>query len=234
MRSGSYLVLTSLAAHPSGRTLDQLAADLHPDTDPATAGKRNRTDISTTRRVLRTATGLSEPMFIVYDAATSRYRLDDQLITVDLWQMLTAIETANTTDDDSAALAALREAAQLYGGDLAEGHDQTWITDHATNYRHQILSVYARIAELLEADQPDQAVTALERAMDLDPVNEELYQRIMRIHGRVGRTDQVRRTLRRLEERLVDLGDAEPSEATRRVAERQLRPATTTSEGVRR
>ncbi|MGC9667438.1 BTAD domain-containing putative transcriptional regulator [Planosporangium sp. 12N6] len=226
MRSGSYIVLASLAVHPRGRTLDQLAADLHPDTDPATAGKRIRTDISTIRRVLRTATGNTEAMFVVYDPATGRYRLDPDLIAVDLWQMLTAIEAANTADDDTTALTALREAAELYTGDFADGHDHTWITDHATTYRHQILAVYARIAEITEADHPDQAVAALERALEFDPVNEELYQRIMRIHGRAQRPDAVRRTLRRLEERLAELGDAEPSEATRRVAERQLRPAT--------
>jgi DNA-binding SARP family transcriptional activator len=226
MRSGSYTVLASLAAHPGGRTLEQLAADLHPDTAPATAGKRIRTDISTTRRVLRAATGNGEAMFVVYDPATGRYRLDPELIAVDLWQMLTAIEAANTADDDTRALASLREAADLYGGDFADGADLTWITDYATTYRHQILSVLARIAELLEADHLDQAVTALERALEFDPVNEELYQRIMRIHGRAGRLDVVRRTLRRLEDRLADLGGAEPSEATRRVAERQLRPAT--------
>ena len=226
MRSGSYTVLASLAVHPGGRTLDQLAADLHPDTEPGTAGKRIRTDISTTRRVLRTATGTKEPMFVNYDPATGRYRLDPDLITVDLWQMLTAIKTANTADDDTTALAALREAAELYGGDFADGGDQTWMTEHATSYRHQILAVYARIAEVIEADHPDQAAAALEQALELDPVNEELYQRVMRIHGRAGRPDAVRRVLRRLEERLADLGDAEPSEATRRVAERQLRPAT--------
>ncbi|MGX6606178.1 BTAD domain-containing putative transcriptional regulator [Micromonosporaceae bacterium Da 78-11] len=226
MRSGSYTVLASLAVHPGGRTLDQLAADLHPDTEPSTAGKRIRTDISTTRRVLRTATGTKEPMFVNYDPATGRYRLDPDLITVDLWQMLTAIKTANTADDTT-ALAALREAAELYGGDFADGGDQTWMTEHATSYRHQILAVYARIAEIIEADHPDQAAAALEHALEFDPVNEELYQRIMRIHGRAGRPDAVRRILRRLEERLADLGDAEPSEATRRVAERQLRPATT-------
>lgn len=227
MRSGSYLVLASLAVHPGGRTLNQLSADLHPDTDPSTAGKRIRTDISTTRRVLRRTSGLNEPKFIVYDPANSRYRLDAELITVDLWQMLTAIKAANTADDDTTALAALREAARLYAGDFADGHDQTWITDHATSYRHQILAVYARIAELLEADHPDQAIDALEHALALDPVNEELYQRIIRIHGRAGHPDQVRRTLRLLEKRMADLGDAEPSEATRRIAERQLRPAIT-------
>ncbi|GIF04652.1 BTAD domain-containing putative transcriptional regulator [Actinoplanes siamensis] len=225
MRSGSYTVLASLAVHPAGRSLEQLAADLHPDTDPATAVKRIRTDINTTRRVLRSATGSAEEMFVVYDPATGRYQLDAQLFAVDLWQMLTAIERASTAPDDAAALAALREAADLYGGDFAEGQDRAWITDYAGSYRHQILAVYARIAEIIEMDQPEQAIAALQHAIDLDPINEELYQRIMRIHGRAHRPDAVRQTLRRLEERLVDL-DAEPSDATRRVAERQLRPVT--------
>ncbi|GLY98824.1 hypothetical protein Acsp02_60780 [Actinoplanes sp. NBRC 103695] len=225
MRSGSYTALALLASHPVGRTLDQLATALHPDTDPAVAVKRVRTDITSARKVLRAATGHDEPMFVIYDGATGRYRLDAETVTVDLWQMLTAIERATTAEDDDEALAALRQAAELYGGDFADGHDRAWATDYATTFRHQILTVYARIAEILEPDHPDQAVAALERAVDLDPVNEELYQRIMRIHGRQHRTDAVRRTLRRLEERLADLGDAEPSQATRRVAERQLRPA---------
>ncbi|MEU3118487.1 BTAD domain-containing putative transcriptional regulator [Micromonospora chalcea] len=225
MRSGSYTILAVLAAYPAGRTLDQLVADLHPNADPAAAVKRVRTDINTARKVLRAETGHREHMFIVYDPATGRYRLDPETITVDLWQMLTAIDQAITTDDDAAMLTALRQATQLYAGDFAEGHDHLWATDYAISYRHQILTAYARIAEILEPDHPDQAVAVLERAADLDPVNEELYQRIMRIHGRQQRPDAVRRTLRRLEERLADLGDAEPSQATRRVAERQLRPA---------
>ncbi|MET7949427.1 BTAD domain-containing putative transcriptional regulator [Micromonospora sp. NPDC005324] len=225
MRSGSYTVLAVLAAHPTGRTLDQLAADLHPDVDPIAAVKRVRTDIGTARRVLRTATGHDEPMFIVYDPATGRYQLDPEIVTVDLWQMLTAIHSATTTDNEADTLATLRRATELYAGDFAEGHDHTWATDYATSYRHHILTAYARIAEILETDHPDQAIAALERAADLDPFNEELYQRIMRIHGRQQRPDAVRRTLRRLEERLADLGDAEPSQATRRIAERQLHPA---------
>ncbi|WP_018788588.1 BTAD domain-containing putative transcriptional regulator [Micromonospora sp. CNB394] len=225
MRSGSYTALAVLAAHPAGRTLDQLAEDLHPNANPSAAVKRVRTDITTARRVLRTATGHDESMFIVYDPATSRYHLDAETITVDLWQMLTAIHEAATTDNDAARLAALRRATALYAGDFAEGHDHTWATDYATSYRHHILTAHARIAEILETEHPDQAIAELERAADLDPVNEELCQRIMRIHGRQQRPDEVRRTLRRLEERLADLGDAEPSQATRRVAERQLRPA---------
>src|SRR6266511_1336531 len=79
----------------------------------------------------------------------------------------------------------------------------------------------------LEADQPEQAIAVLEAAIGRDPVNEELYQRVMRIHGRLGRPDAVRRTMQVLEDRLADLGEAEPSEATRRVAARQLKPTLT-------
>ncbi|MEV0396511.1 BTAD domain-containing putative transcriptional regulator [Polymorphospora rubra] len=226
MRSGSYTVLAVLAAHPAGRTLDQLAANLHPDVAPAAAVKRVRTDITSARRVLRAATGQEEPMFIVYDPATGRYQLDPQTVTVDLWQMLTAIDQATNSNGEATTLTALRRATELYGGDFTEGHDHTWATDYASGYRHQILTAYARIAEILETDHPDQVIAALERATELDPVNEELYQRIMRIHGRQQRPDAVRRTLRRLEERLTDLGDTEPSQATRRIAERQLRPVT--------
>ena len=63
-------------------------------------------------------------------------------------------------------------------------------------------------------------VTAIAR----DPVNEELYQRVIRIHGRLGRPDAVRRTMRLLENRLAELGELEPSDATQRLFHRQLNP----------
>ncbi len=227
MRSGSYGVLALLAAHPRGRTREQLAADLYPDVDPEAADNQVRTATTTARRVLRQATGHDEAKFILYDAGTGLYRLDPDTVEVDLWRMLTAIQAANTATDDETCLAALRQAAEDYHGDFAHGQDGAWALDYATTYRHQILSVYARIAEILETDHPEQAIAVLEAAIGRDPVNEELYQRVIRIHGRLGRPDAVRRTMQVLEDRLADLGEAEPSEATRRVAARQLKPTLT-------
>ncbi len=224
MRSGSYGVLALLAAHPRGRTREQLAADLYPDVNPELADNQVRTATTTIRRVLRQATGHDEAKFILYDAGTGLYRLDPETVEVDLWHMLTAIQAANTATDDETCLAALRQAAEDYHGDFAHGQEGAWALDYATTYRHQILAVYARIAEILEADHPEQAIAVLETAIRRDPVNEELYQRVMRIHGRLGRPDAVRRTMQVLEDRLADLGEAEPSEATRRVAARQLKP----------
>jgi DNA-binding SARP family transcriptional activator len=221
IRNSSRAILAILAAHPPGRTLDQIITDLHPDLDPSIAAKRVRTGITAARKVLRDATH-DQGMFIQYEPATGRYRIDPDLIEVDLWQMLAAIHRANHADDDTTCLTALQEAASQYQGDFAADQDPAWITDYATTHRHHILNVYARIAEILEPDHPDQAVTALEHAINHDPINEELYQRIIRIHGRQHRPDAVRRTLTLLENRLADLGDDEPSETTRRIAHRQL------------
>jgi DNA-binding SARP family transcriptional activator len=224
IRTGSLAVLALLAAHPEGRSMDEIVLTLDPATDDRPAARnRVRTDISALRTALRAATGLGRQFrFIIYDDRTRRYAIEADLVDVDLWRMLTAIQAANRTDDEKQALAALRQAASRYGGEFAADLEQAWTIGYATTTRNQVVSAWARIAEITEADQPDQAVAALEQAIDIDPVNEELYQRLMRIHGRQGDADAVRATLRKLSNRLADIGDSEPSQATQRVASRQL------------
>jgi DNA-binding SARP family transcriptional activator len=224
IRTGSLAVLALLAAHPEGRNMDEIVLTLNPATDNRSAARnRVRTDISALRTALRAATGLDQQVrFITYDDRTRRYAIEADLVDVDLWRMLTAIQTANRADNEEQALAALRQAASCYGGEFAADLEQTWTIGYATTTRSQVVSAWARIAEITEADQPDQAVAALEQAIDIDPVNEELYQRLMRIHGRQGDTDAVRATLRMLSIRLAEIGDTEPSQATQRVASRQL------------
>jgi DNA-binding SARP family transcriptional activator len=224
IRTGSLAVLALLAAHPEGRSMDEIVLTLNPATDNRPAARnRVRTDISALRTALRAATGLGRQVrFITYDDRTRRYAIEADLVDVDLWHMLTAMQTANRADDEEQALEALRQAASCYCGEFAADLEQTWTIGYATTIRTQVVSVWARIAEITEADQPDQAVAALEQAIVIDPVNEELYQRLMRIHGRQGDTDAVHATLRKLSIRLAEIGDSEPSQATQRVASRQL------------
>jgi DNA-binding SARP family transcriptional activator len=224
IRTGSLAVLALLAAHPEGRSMDEIVYTLNPGThDRPAARNRVRTDISALRTALRAATGLGDDSrFITYHDRTRRYAIEADLIEVDLWRMLTAIQTANRADGDHEALAALRQATSHWTGEFATDLEQVWTVGYATTTRQQVVAAYARIAEITEADQPDQSVAALEQAIDIDPVNEELYQRLMRIHGRQRRPDAVRATLRQLTNRLAEIGDSEPSQATQRVAARQL------------
>lgn len=219
VRRDSYAVLALLAVHPDGRTLDQIADALHPDIDPTAAKQRARTACTSLRTALRNASGLHAEKFLLHEQG--RYRLDTALIDIDLWRMLSAIDTANHAADDAAGLAALQQAADAYRGEYAAGIDRTWADQHRDTYRRRAQDALGRIAELAETDHPDQAIAALEQAIEHDPYNEETYQHLMRIQGRLGRTDAVRRTLQHCENRLADL-DAEPAETTRRLAARQV------------
>jgi hypothetical protein len=100
-------------------------SNLHPDADPETGINRVRTDLNAVRSVLREATGIEgRSKFIVYDGISGRYRIDPDLIEVDLWRMLSALDRANKAGDETASLAALREAVACYCGGFAEGHDR--------------------------------------------------------------------------------------------------------------
>jgi DNA-binding SARP family transcriptional activator len=218
---GRYALLAYLAAHPHGVTRDHALDALYPGIAPEAASMRLRTACSDVRRALRAATDDPNGRYILAEA--DQYRLDPNAISVDLWTMLTHLHTAAGTTDDTAALTALRAAVDHYRGDFATTIDYPWATEYATTYRTQIIAALARIAEICETDHPDTALAALDQAIGHDPVCEELYQRMMRIQGRLGRTDAVRRTLHRCTQALEAI-QTEPSEATRRVATRQLRP----------
>lgn len=152
--------------------------------------------------------------------------------------------------------AALQAAAQLYRGEPFDGSGYSWAEPSREALRRQATDALAALAESLTPDsdddrifgrisgpggravsQPDgpeidpvEALTALERGIEVDPYNEELYRRIMRLHAAAGRRDAVRRTLRLLEARLIDL-DTDPDPATLALATDLLRPRSRTGAG---
>jgi hypothetical protein len=97
--------------------------------------------------------------------------------------------------------------------------ETTWKAAYPTTIRSKIAQVWARIAEITEADQPDEAAAALEAAIEFEPANEELMRRLLCIRGGF---DHVRTVMRRLEARLADLGSTEPLQEAKAVAAGQL------------
>jgi DNA-binding SARP family transcriptional activator len=171
---------------------------------------------------------------VVHHPRSRRYRLDAEAFDVDLWRTLAAIEHADHATTDAGALTALQTAADAYHGEFADGIAKSWVLEYSTTYRCHAINVPARIAEIQETDRPDSALAALEQTVTLDPVCEELYQRIMRIQGRLGRVEAVRHTLERCAERLeaIQTNRATRPDASRRVSYAQ-RCEETTSRGRR-
>jgi len=207
-------LLAFLAVHPDGASGEAISEALWPEADPGRAAGQRNLALRKAREMLRTATGLLEPRWILN--ASGRYRLDPALIGTDLEAFSAALEEARTTSGD-ARLAACRRAVALYRGELAEGTGYEWAEPYAETARRRALDAWTTIAEILQPDDPGQALSAMETALSHDPYNEYLYVRIMRLQAAAGRPEAVRRTLALLESKLTELGIT-PSSQTRQAA----------------
>jgi DNA-binding SARP family transcriptional activator len=208
-------LLAFLTVHPDGATGEAISEALWPGAPPGHATRQRNIALRKARELLRAATGLATPMWITLTAG--RYRLDPALAGADLWQFQAALEAARTASGDQARLAELRQAVACYRGPLADGAGYDWAEPYAETARRRALDAWARIAEILQPADPDQALSALEAAMTHDPYNEYTYQQIMRLQATAGRSDAVRRTLALLEARLGEL-DLTPDASTRQLA----------------
>ena len=208
-------LLAFLALHPDGATGEMISEALWPEAPPGHGTTQRAIALRRSRALLREATGLTEPMFIILTA--DRYRLDPGLVSTDITQFQNALETARNAADDDACLAACQDAARLYRGPLADATGWQWAEPYAEAARRRALDTWTRIAEILAPRDPDRALAALETAVSHDPYNEFAYQKIMRLQAAAGRLDAVRRTLSLLESRLRDLG-VTPGPQTRTLA----------------
>ncbi|WP_395107565.1 BTAD domain-containing putative transcriptional regulator [Actinomadura sp. SCN-SB] len=224
LRRSSKSLLAYLALHPDGITRDQGSAALWPDHSPENATTLFHTAVSNIRKVLRHATGLREPMFIIH--AASRYRLDPHLIDVDLWRLSTALEQARRADNDPERTHALSPLTSLYTGDFATDLTDEWAEAHREFLRRTAIDALAHLAHLAQDDHPDQALATLEHALRHDPYSEPLYRSIMKLQARLDRPDAVRRTYQLLTTRLNEL-DTEPDEQTHQLITNLQRHAPT-------
>jgi len=222
-------LLAFLAVHPDGASGEAISEALWPEADPGRAAGQRNLALRKAREMLRTASALPAPMWILN--ASGRYRLDPALITADLWQFSGALDEAREADGDEARLAACQKAAGLYHGELAEGEGYDWTEPYAETARRRALDAWTTIAEILQPRDPDQALSALETALAHDPYNEYLYVRIMRLQAAAGHPEAVRRTLALLESRLTELGIT-PGAPTRQAAAALLAAAAPGHVGV--
>jgi DNA-binding SARP family transcriptional activator len=218
LRRSSRELLTFLALFPDGAPGEKVAAALWPGHPTRSARIALQDALRSLRVALRTATGAARPMFITYGAR--RYRIDHNLIDIDLWRFHTALTDANQAlrnHDPAAAREALTRAVGCYQGPLAQDAPYEWIEPYREEVRRQAVDAWTRLAAMHAPSESEQALTFLDQALTHDPYNEQLYQRIMTIQGRLGRMDAVHRTVRLLETRLNDL-DTTPSQDTYNLA----------------
>jgi DNA-binding SARP family transcriptional activator len=136
-----------------------------------------------------------------------------------------ALPAAGGNGADGGSLAALREAVALYGGDLLEGCYDEWLLGERERLRQRCLAALARLASLLEArGDYAQAISHAERLLRLDPLQEEPYRLLMRLHDAHGDRARALRVYHVCTATLERELGVEPSAVTREAYEALLPP----------
>ncbi|HSK58170.1 MAG TPA: AAA family ATPase, partial [Actinomycetospora sp.] len=92
-----------------------------------------------------------------------------------------------TDDRDVARLHALREAVALGAGELLEDHDDEWLREHRERLRRGLHDALAELVTLCErSGAVDEAVRHAERLRRADPLREDAYRLLMRLHAARG------------------------------------------------
>ncbi|MDQ6928523.1 MAG: hypothetical protein M3159_07660, partial [Actinomycetota bacterium] len=216
LRAKARELLAFYLLHPEGTTLDTATEALWPEADPGRGSEWFWTALGNLRSLLRSTTGIKE--LKVIEREGDIYRVEP-IFDVDLWRLQQVLDEASTNGDragndvggDELWAECLQRAAELYSGELLEGADWAWARVPREDLRCRAVDVLVSLsATRLVTGDIRGALDVLERAVDVDPYSEQLYRRIMRLHGKLARPDAVTATFRRLTTRLAEI-DLEPT-----------------------
>lgn len=198
-------------AAPQSR--QRLAFLLWPDSSEAQA----RTNLRHVLHTLRHA--LPEPdRYLEVTARALQWRVD-----APYWLDIAAFEEATERAANQGALGALREAVDLYAGDLLEGRYDEWLLPQRERLQRRFLDTLAKLAAKLDAaGEVSEAIRYAERLLVHDPLHEETYRRLMRLHDAQGDRARALRTYHVCTATLERELGVEPSAATRAAYEALL------------
>ena len=122
------------------------------------------------------------------------YRPDPTVLDIDLWRFESALVDAAEASEPGDVVAALRSASAAYGGDFSPS-DGLWVEPVREDLHRRALDVHIRLAELeTEAGRSEAALAALERSIEIDPICEDAYRRLITLQTDLGRPDAAQRT----------------------------------------
>ncbi|HWE64437.1 MAG TPA: bacterial transcriptional activator domain-containing protein [Chloroflexota bacterium] len=196
---------------------DQLGAFLFPDADIPTTRKRLTDALHALRYAL-------EPDLV--HASASRYVVEHaQLLVLRLgeqdWVDFRAFEdTLRAATHAEDPLPLLKDAAELYAGDLFLEESSPWCEAFREDLRVRWHDGLLRLAEEQERHgQEVEAILTLQRLIGADPLHERAVRHVMRIYWRLGQPGQALRLYQRLVDTLREEVGAPPSLDTRTLAE---------------
>jgi DNA-binding SARP family transcriptional activator len=214
-------LLAYLALHreaPCAR--QQLAFLFWPDATEAQARNNLRQLVHHVRRVWPTA-----ERFLAVDASALAWRrgVHLQLDVAEFEHALAQAEAASRGADPPAARAALEQAVGLYAGELLPGCYDDWLAPERERLAQRYGQALDRLLDLLEGQREYRAaIEYAQRRLRHDPLDEEAYRRLMRLHALNHDRASALRVYHACASLLEQELAVEPSPATREVYERLM------------
>jgi DNA-binding SARP family transcriptional activator len=182
-------VLAYLALHrPAGR--ERVALELWPDLDAEAQSRNLRVTLTHLLRVLEPERAERDASFLVRVHGSGLALHAGAWIDVDVWRFDEAAERAVQADRDGrppAALAAMREAVELWRVEPGELALHDWALPEVEARRVRVVRMAARAGELLLArGEPDEARRLAEVALANDPWWEPAHRVVVAAHEAVG------------------------------------------------
>ncbi len=173
----AYLALHRGVALPR----QQLAFLFWPDSNDA----QSRTNLRNALFQLRNALPDAD-QFLQIDTQSLQWRADAPFV-LDVAQFDLALSEAQQASDPSAQRAALERAIAQYGGDLLPGHYEEWLIALRERLQASHQSALDQLITLYEqARDYAKAIELAQRLLQLDPLRETTYARLMQLHSAAG------------------------------------------------
>jgi DNA-binding SARP family transcriptional activator len=213
-------LLAHLALHrPVSR--ERLGADLWPEMDADAQSHNLRVTLSHLLRVLEPDRGERDASFLVRPQGGNGLLLHGgEWLDVDVWRfdaLWTQASDADRAGVPSRALAAMRQAVDLWRDDPTELALQDWALPDVEERRLRLVQMAARAGELLLAhDDPEEARRMGQAALRGDPWCERAHHVVVAAHLAAGQHRAARDALERYREALAELG-LSPTESARKL-----------------
>ncbi len=152
--------------------------------------------------------------FLVFEDGLYRWSPDvDRWSDVEEFEQLLAQADRKAMGDEQ-RLALLEQAVALYRGDFLEQSDGEWALARREELHVRCLEALLELGAGRLGKEADKAEAAYQRAMQIDPLNEEAYQGLMRCYLEAGDRARAIRVYQRCRRRLQEELDITPSPET--------------------
>jgi len=232
LRATAKELLAYYLLHPAGATAEAAIDALWPHVSPERGRQRFWTALGNLRSRLREAAGdtgdtggTGNTGGDIITKVGERYQVLDGVLSADLWAFQAALGDAHRGAGGPSEAGALQRAVELYGGDFADGAGWLWAESTRGQLHRSVLDALVRLAEIhTRAGEHPAAVGWLQRAVELDPYAEQVYERLIAAQVASGSAEAARVTYGQLVDRLSDV-DLEPDDETAELINRVTRAA---------